>query len=66
MRLRCELSDAPGMHTGALLCLTPPPTSLAVPSCSNNCDLFQWHAATNFAARCTSEKDNIAPQLCGL
>jgi hypothetical protein len=33
MRLRCAPSEAPGMHTGALLCLGPPPASRPAASC---------------------------------
>ena len=34
MRLRCAPSEAPGMHTGALVCLVPPPASRPAASCS--------------------------------
>ncbi len=32
MRLRCVPSDAPGMHTGALLCRGPPPAAASCPA----------------------------------
>ena len=63
MRLRCVPSEAPGMHTGALVCLVPPPASLPAPSCSAslNVSFFprhlsngNWHKIAQHFSNCPS------------